>query len=305
MSETQVNTTRHKGLAELLDPRFLARLDALDVLSHRMLRGRLHGQRRSKRRGQSVEFADHRGYVAGDDLRFVDWNIYGRLEQLVLKLFLEEQDLTVHLLLDTTGSIALPDAAKSRYVLQLGAALGYIALAGNNRVTLSSFGDGLSGQIANLRGRAYLPRMAEFLLTRNPEGIGDFDRACKQAAAGRIGSGVMIVVSDFLFKEGYASGLRRLISSQYELYAIQVLSPQETEPTITGDLKLVDVEDGDTAEITVSAALLKYYKQNLAAYCNELKEFCVGRGGAYVLASTATPIETLVLNTLRRVRLVR
>jgi hypothetical protein len=115
----------------------------------------------------------------------------------------------------------------------------------------------------------------------------------------------MIVVSDFLFKEGYASGLRRLISSQYELYAIQVLSPQETEPTITGDLKLVDVEDGDTAEITVSAALLKYYKQNLAAYCNELKEFCVGRGGAYVLASTATPIETLVLNTLRRVRLVR
>jgi uncharacterized protein (DUF58 family) len=111
MSETQVNTTKHKGLAELLDPRFLARLDSLDVLSHRMLRGRLHGQRRSKRRGQSVEFADHRGYVAGDDLRFVDWNIYGRLEQLVLKLFLEEQDLTVHLLLDMTGSIALQVAA--------------------------------------------------------------------------------------------------------------------------------------------------------------------------------------------------
>jgi uncharacterized protein (DUF58 family) len=305
MNETQVISGKRKGLAQLLEPSFMARLDSLDILSHRILRGRLHGQRRSKQRGQSVEFADHRGYVEGDDLRFVDWNIYGRLEQLFVKLFLEEQDLTVHILMDSTGSTALPDANKGLYIQRVTAALAYVALVGNNRVTLSSFNNGLTGQIANMRGRVYLPRMAEFLLSRQAEGTGDFDRACKQAAASRMGSGVMIVVSDFLFKEGYESGLRRLISPSYELYAIQTLSRQETQPSLTGDLKLVDVEDGDTAEITVSAALLKYYKQTLAAFCNELKEFCVRRGGSYVLAETTTPVETLVLNTLRRIRLIR
>ena len=123
MSETQVNSTKRKGLAELLDPGRFARTGFAGCAQPPDAAGRgSHGQRRSKRRGQSVEFADHRGYVAGDDLRFVDWNIYGRLEQLVLKLFLEEQDLTVHILLDTTGSIALPEPAKARSVLQLGAA---------------------------------------------------------------------------------------------------------------------------------------------------------------------------------------
>ncbi|MBA7622569.1 hypothetical protein ES703_29947 [subsurface metagenome] len=297
--------TSRKRLTDLLDPKFMSRLDSLDVLSRKILQGKLQGERRSKRRGQSVEFADHRPYVVGDDLRFVDWNIYGRLERLFLKLFLEEQDLTVHIVADASASMSLGEPSKELFIKKLAAALGYVSLVNNNRVTMSFFADGIKGQLANMRGRNYLHQMAEFLLITESDGSSDFDSACRQLAAGRIGTGVMIVLSDFLFKQGYDSGLRRLIGRQYDLYVIQTLSAQELSPDFAGDLKLIDIEDADAAEITVSAALSKYYKRNLTAYCNELKDFCARRGVVYVLANSADSVESLVLNYLRRIRLLR
>jgi uncharacterized protein (DUF58 family) len=304
MNRTKTTAYRRR-LTELLDPDFMARLDSLDVLSRKILQGKLQGERRSKRRGQSVEFADHRPYVAGDDLRFVDWNIYGRLEQLFLKLFLEEQDLTIHIVIDTSASLSFGEPAKELFIRKLTAALGYVSLVNNNRLTISSFSEGVKGQLKNMRGRNYIAAMAEFLLTVDCEGLSHFDSACRHLVAGRIGSGIMIVLSDFLFKEGFDTGLRRLIGRQYDLYVIQVLSPQELAPEFTGDLKLVDIEDADTAEITISTALLKYYKRNLTAYCNELKDFCARRGAAYVLADSADSVESLMLNYLRRIRLLR
>jgi len=289
----------------LLNPEFMSRLDSLDVLSRKILQGKLQGERRSKRRGQSVEFADHRPYVAGDDLRFVDWNIYGRLEQLFLKLFIEEQDLTVHVVVDGSASMTVGEPSKELFIKKLAAALGYVSLVNNNRVSISVFGDGVVGQLANMRGRNYLHQMADFLLTAQCDGVSQFDTACRQIASGRIGCGVMIVLSDFLFKEGYDSGLRRLIGRQYDLYVIQVLSAQELSPDFAGDLKLIDIEDADVAEITVSAALVKYYKRNVTAYCNELKDFCTRRGAVYALANSGDSVESLVLNYLRRIRLLR
>ena len=299
------STTGTKKLTELLDPKFMARLDSLDVLSRKILQGKLHGERRSKRRGQSVEFADHRPYVVGDDLRFVDWNIYGRLEQLFLKLFLEEQDLTIHILIDVSASMDTGDPSKDRFARTLGAALGYVSLVNNNRLTMSLFGDGLRMQLANMRGRNYLSHMAELLLTTECEGFSDFEKSCRDAAAARIGTGITVVISDFLFKQGYESALRRLIGTRYDLYVLQVLSPQEVAPELSGDLKLLDVEDADAAEITVSSALMKFYKRNLAAYCNELKDFCTRRGAIYVRAGSADSVESLVLNYLRRIHLLR
>jgi len=296
---------RQKKLTDLLDPVFMSRLDTLDVMSRKILQGKLQGERRSKRRGQSVEFADHRPYVAGDDLRFVDWNVYGRLEQLFLKLYLEEQDLTVHIVADASASMSFGEPSKELFIKKLTAALGYVSLVNNNRVTISFIADGVTVQLANMRGRNYLNNMAECLLTTDCEGPSNFDNSCRQLAAGRIGSGVMVVLSDFLFKEGYDSGLRRLIGRQYDLYAIQVLCPQELSPNLSGELKLIDIEDADAAEITVSAALSKYYKRNLTAYCNELKDFCTSRGAVYVLANSADSVESLVLNYLRRIRLLR
>jgi len=296
-------TTRK--LTDLLDPKFMARLDALDVLSRKILQGKLQGEQRSKRRGQSVEFADHRAYVVGDDLRFVDWNVYGRLDQLFLKLFLEEQDLTVHILADTSASMSVGDPSKALFAKRLTAALGYVSLVNNNRLTISLFGEGVRARMANVRGRSYLPQMTEMLLTAECDGSSDFEKTCRDVAAGRIGSGVTIVISDFLFKQGYENALRRLIGARYDLYVIQVLSPQEISPELAGDLKLLDVEDADLAEITVSFALLKYYKRNLAAYCTELSDFCTHRGAIYVRANSADSIESLVLNYLRRVQLLR
>ncbi|MHC4645362.1 MAG: DUF58 domain-containing protein [Planctomycetota bacterium] len=298
-------TISNKRLTDLLDPDFMARLDSLDVLSRKILQGKLQGERRSKRRGQSVEFADHRPYVAGDDLRFVDWNIYGRLNQLFLKLFLEEQDMTIHIAMDTSSSMGFGQPSKELFIKKLTAALGYVSLVNNNRVTISSFADEIKGQLQNMRGRNYLVRMAEFLLTAECDGASRFESACRQLAAGRIGTGIMIVLSDFLFKDGFDTGLRRLLGRQCDLYVIQILCPQELSPELTGDLKLIDIEDSDVAEITVSSALLKYYKRNLTAYCNELKDFCARRGATYVLVNSADSVELLVLNYLRRIRLLR
>ncbi len=297
--------TTGRKLTELLSPQFMARLDALDVLSRKILRGSLRGERRSKQRGQSVEFADHRPYVAGDDLRFVDWNVYGRLEQLFLKLFLEEQDLTIHLIVDASDSASFGQPSKELFMRRLAAALGYVSLVNNNRVNITCFADGITGELKYMRGRNYISRMAELLLTTESSGPSSFEKTCRQIASQRMGAGVMVVMSDFLLKEGFEAGLKRLIGQRYDLYVIQVLCPQEFEPELSGDLKLVDVEDFDTAEITVSGALLKYYKRNLAAYCNEMKDFCNRRGAAYVLANSADSVETLVLNYMRRIRLLR
>lgn len=298
-----LNTGRK--LTELLSPQFMARLDSLDVLSRKILRGTLRGERRSKLRGQSVEFADHRPYVVGDDLRFVDWNIYGRLEQLFLKLFLEEQDLTFHLVIDTSASMNFGEPSKELFIRRLAAALGYVSLVNNNRLNITCFADGIVDELKFMRGRNYISRMAHLLLTTPDSGLSHLEKTCRQIASERMGAGVIVVMSDFLFKEGFESGLLRLMGPRYDLYVIQVLAPQEIEPILAGDLKLIDVEDFDSTEITISGALLNYYKRNLAAYCNELKDFCARRGAAYVLANSADSVESLVLNYLRRVRLLR
>jgi uncharacterized protein (DUF58 family) len=291
-------------LTELLRPEFMKRLDNLDFVSRRILQGKLQGERRSKQRGQSVEFADHRPYVSGDDLRFVDWNIYSRLDQLFLKLFLEDQDLTVHLALDLSASMGTGDPAKDLFVKRLGAALGYISLTNNNRVTISVLGEGLRLQRAHLRGRHYLPTLADLLLTTSSTGGCDFDRACRQLVQSRSGQGIVVLLSDFLFKEGYESGLRRLVGRHYDVYILQILSPQELRPVMSGDLRLVDIEDADTAEIAVSGALLKFYRQHVQAYCQQLQRFCRQRRIQYVLADTEQSVERLVLNYCRRIQML-
>ena len=293
-----------RALTELLDGAFMARLDGLDIRSRRLLRGGLRGERRSKRRGQSVEFADHRQYVAGDDIRFLDWNIYGRLDQFFLKVFLEEQDLSLHILLDASGSVAFGQPAKQRMLLQLAAALAYVGLVHNNRVSIATFADGLLARLPGMRGRAYLPQLAEFLLAAPAEGFSDFDKACRQLVQDRTGSGVTVVLSDFLFKEGYEAGLKRLLSDRYDLCALQVLSPQEREPEFAGDLALIDTEDGDISEITATRALLASYRRTLAAYVNGLNTFLTRRGALHVLTDSAQPVDRLVLTSLRKAQLV-
>src|ERR671913_1796664 len=161
----------------LLSPEFMARLDQLDVMSRKMLAGKMKGERRSKRRGQSVEFADYRNYVIGDDLRFIDWNIYARLDKLFLKLFLEEEDLSLYVLLDVSKSCDYGDPNKSLYIKRVAAALGYIGLVNYNRVTIAAVADGVVADTGAMRGRRKVAQMIDFIGKLKPQGSSHFTEA--------------------------------------------------------------------------------------------------------------------------------
>src|SRR5919201_1603717 len=289
----------------LLDPAFLARLEQLELVSRKIFLGRVKGERRSKRKGQSVEFADYRNYVVGDDLRFLDWNLFARLDRLFLRLFMEEEDLHVYILIDNSLSMDFGTPTKLRYAKQVAAALGFIGLVNMDRVVIEAFNDRLVQSMPAARGRRSLWRMMGFLERIEPAGPSDLRRALRTFSLKCSGKGIVILLSDLMDKGGYEDALRYLVARQLDIYVVQILSQEEIEPEIVGDLRLVDIEDDDVAEITVSAPLLKRYKQNLAAYRAALHEFCTRRGIAYLFTSNQVPFDRLVLNYLRQRGLVK
>jgi uncharacterized protein (DUF58 family) len=289
----------------LLSPDFLHRLEQLELVSRKIFSGKMKGDRLSKRKGQSVEFADYRNYAVGDDLRFLDWNLFARLDKLFIRLFLEEEDLHVYFLLDNSLSMDFGSPTKLRYAKQLAAALGFVGLVNSDRVVIEAFNDRLTQSMPPLRGRKSLWRLLNFLDKVEPAGPSDMARALRAFSLKCPGKGIVVVLSDFMDKGGYEDALRYLLARQLDIYVIQVLSHEEIEPEIVGDLKLVDVEDEDVAEITVSAPLLKRYKQNLAAYRAALHEFCTRRGITCLFTSNQVPFDRLVLSYLRQRGLVK
>ncbi|MFT3786507.1 MAG: DUF58 domain-containing protein [Tepidisphaeraceae bacterium] len=283
----------------LLTSDFMARLDRFDVMSRKILAGKMKGERRSKRRGQSVEFADFRNYVIGDDLRFIDWNIYARLDKLFLKLFLEEEDLALSILVDTSASMEFGTPNKLEYAKKLAAALGYVGLVNYNRVTIGAISDRVVADTGGMRGRRRLPQMLKFLEDLKPSGRTDFAAACKRFVLTHRNKGVLVLISDFLMKGGFQDGLRYLATGRYDFYGLQILSPQEKNPALQGDLRLVDVEDADEAEVTITQPLLQKYNDNLTAYCLALKDHITRRGGVHLFTTSDVPFETVVLNYLR------
>ena len=294
---------RPKDIRELLDSPLVARLTQLDITSKKIFSGKLKGERRSKKRGESVEFADHRQYVSGDDTRHIDWNIFGRLDRLFLKMFLEEEDLSLSIVIDASASHDCGNPSKFLLMQKLAVALGYIGLANLHRVTLTAMGPvegGVISVIRDLRGKRRLSEMARWTCALEPMGYTPFTEACKRISMTRRGKGVMVVLSDFFVKEGYETGLRLLAGGGYDVYALQVLSPQEIEPDLGGDVRLKDCEDGDLAEVTISAPLLRKYKDTLNAYCNRMKEFCARREIGFTTIRSDTAVDVLVLDYLRR-----
>jgi uncharacterized protein (DUF58 family) len=291
--------------APLLDPEFLHKLEQLELVSKKIFVGRMKGERKSKRRGSSVEFADHRNYSVGDDLRHIDWNVYGRLDKLFLKLFLEEEDLHIYSLLDTSLSMDFGDPTKFHYGKQIAAALAFIGLVNNDRVILDTFSATLSQGLPNIRGRSQMWRVVQYLDQLKPSGSSNLTAAAKSFAIKHTGKGVVVVISDFLDKHGYEDALRYLVARNLDIYVIHVLSQEEVEPELVGDLRLVDAEDDDVAEISISAPLLKRYKENLNAFVGGLKAWCTQRGITYIFTTNQNPFDKLVLNYLRQRGLVR
>jgi uncharacterized protein (DUF58 family) len=226
-----------------------------------------------------VEFADYRNYTIGDDLRFIDWNIYARLDRLFLKLFLEEEDLALYVLLDVSKSSDYGKPSKFRYMQRVAAALGYIGLVNYNRVTLCGVSDGVVADTGAMRGRRKVSQLVDFIDKLKPTGPSHMAEACRRFALQHRQKGICVVLSDFFVKEGFEAGLRYVAGGKYDLFAVQCLAPQELEPDMQGDLKLRDLEDDDIAEVSITPALVKQYKANLSAYCLGLKDYVTARAG--------------------------
>jgi uncharacterized protein (DUF58 family) len=289
----------------LLSPEFLRKLEQLELVSRKVRAGRMRGDRLSRRKGRGSEFADYRQYVSGDDLRFLDWGLFARLERLFLRLFLEEEDLHVHLLLDLSGSMAFGEPAKLLYAKRVAAALGFVGLVNLDRVAVIGLGEKLASRSPVFRGRPSLPRLLAFIDGLEAGGPGDFNQAVRAASFALSGRGVVILLSDFLDKNGVTDGLRYLGARSLDVCAIQVLAREEIDPEFVGDLKLTDMEDGDEAEVTITAPLLDRYRKALAAFRADLNDQCNRRGMTFLTTSNQLPFDRLVLTVLRARGLVR
>lgn len=291
--------------SRLLSSELLAQLERLELVSRKAFRGRMKGERRSRRKGQSVEFADFRGYVPGDDLRFIDWNTYARLERLFLKLFLEEEDLHFYGLVDASPSMDFGQPSKFRFAQQLAAALGFIGLVRGDRVRIETLGAGPARPAPVFRGRRSLWRMLDYLEGLHPDQQVSLAEGIKRFCIRNSGKGIVVLLSDLMDKAGYQGALRYLLAQDFDIYVVQVLSAEEIDPDLQGDLRLIDCEDHDVAEITMTAALRRRYQQTLAAFVANARDFCTRRGIAYFLARNDVPVEQVIRGYLRERGLVR
>ena len=214
-------------------PSFSHKLEQLELVSRRIFMGRMKGERKSKRRGSSVEFAEHRNYTVGDDMRHIDWNVYGRLDKLFLKLFLEEEDLHVYALLDTSMSMDFGTPTKLRYGKQVAAALAFIGLCNHDRVLVDTFSARLERGLHGIRGRSQMWRVVQYLDQLKAIGSSDLTKAAREFAIRHAGKGVVVVISDFLDKRGYQDALRYLVARNMDIYVVHVLSQEEIDPTLS------------------------------------------------------------------------
>ncbi|MBC8076739.1 MAG: DUF58 domain-containing protein [Chloroflexales bacterium] len=282
----------------LFDSSFLRKLDRLALLTKRAMSGDLQGERRSPRRGASVEFADFRPYTPGDDIRQIDWNLYARAERFFLKLFVAEEELVVHLLLDTSSSMDWGEPNKLNYARRLVAAFGYIVLSSLDRVSVTAFG-GTGAAIPGLRGKRGAIPLFSFLQKLRSGGSGNLAATCRRYVQNVRSPGPLLLCSDLL-DPTWQDALRALTSRPFDVTLLHVLAPEEITPTLDGDFRLLDAEGGDAIEITADISLLHRYQQSFDAWRGEIESFCNGRGINYLFADTSLPLEEFVLTNMRR-----
>lgn len=292
----------------LFDEPFLRRLESLALLYRRAAASRMQGERRSTHRGQSVEFSDFRPYVAGDDFRRIDWNAYARLERLFLKLFVEEQDLVVHILIDGSQSMDWGAPNKLAYAARLAGALGYIALAGLDRVTVTILG--LNGPAARrhlppLRGKRSALTLFEFLQSLPAQDAKMQYAKTPGAPAIALGAyaantpqpGALLLLSD-LMDDGWKAALNRLAGRGFEVSLLHILSPDELQPELQGDFRLIDSETEAEVEISANFDTLQSYRQALRDWQASWRSFCAARQMHYLPVETSQPLEELLFARL-------
>jgi uncharacterized protein (DUF58 family) len=294
----------------LLSSKLLRQLEQFQLLAQRRAKSSARGERRSRARGQSVEFADYRNYVAGDDFRYLDWNLYGRLDRLFLKLYEEERELPVRIFLDASESMTFGEPRKFDFARQVAAAVGYVALCGFDRVSVIPFPEQREQTVVHSALRAVRGRKSTLEFFRNVAqlkagGAVNLNAALRRGALEARQAGVAVVLSDFLDPAGYEKGLEALAGRGFQVNTVQILSPEELNPSTYGDLKLVDAETGALQEVTFGRYRMKSYQQTVHNFCQRLREFCQARGIRFFTASSAMPLEQLLLKQLREAEVWR
>jgi len=284
----------------LFDPALLQQLERLELLARKVFRGLLRGEHTSLRRGRGQEFADYRRYQPGDDFRYIDWNIFQRLDRLFLKLYTAEEDLGLYLLIDSSASMGAGDPTKFDHARRLAASLAYIGLNNLDRVVVAAFGDGLTQRIGPLKTRQQITSVLDFLSRLATAASARFDTACKGLTTLTLRPGLVVVLSDLFTGEHLHQGLRSLRGQGHDVLVIQLLAEEEIEPPLDGALSLVDIETGGELKVTVDAELRAHYRRRLARWLEDLERSCVRLGCEYMRVSTAIPFEDVVLNYLRR-----
>ncbi len=285
----------------LLEPAFLEKLERLRLVARRRARGAV-GERRSRALGRGVEFSDHRAYQVGDDWRYVDWSIYARLDRLFVKLFEEEEESDVHLLVDASASMRFGNPPKLEYAKRLAAALGYVALAGGDRVGAAAVHGDAVRTLPPRRGRAHAHHLFRFLESEQAYGLTDLEEAVRRFVPRR--RGVVVALGDLLDPKGFQPFLRRLRHAGLEVFVVHLLAEEDLTPPNEGELRVVDAESGESVDVTVDARLVQEFVAQRDSFLEEVRTFCARHGMAYVRATTQIPVEDLVLRYLRRAGLV-
>ncbi len=288
----------------LLSTDLLRRLEQLQMVARRLAKSSMRGERRSRARGYSVEFADYRNYVEGDDLRYLDWSLYGRLDRLFLRLYEEERELPVSIFLDVSESMSFGEPAKFDFARQIAAAISHVALCGFDRVSIQCFpgreaNQRFKGPLRLVRGRQSSIPMMGHLAGLEAGGAGELNDALRRGAIESRQTGLAVVLSDFLDEGGYEAGLKALMARGFQVMAVQVLAEEELNPSSYGDLKFVDAESGAVREVTFGKYRLSRYQESTQAYIEQLAEFCRARGIGFWSTSSAAPLESLLLKQMK------
>jgi uncharacterized protein (DUF58 family) len=283
---------------DFLDENFLRKLERLRLLAGRVHKGPQKGEHPSWRSGTSLEFQDYRKYQVGDDFRYVDWNVYGRLDKLFLKLFRSEEDLRVHILIDVSRSMAYGHPPKAWMAKRLAAALSYIALAYLDYVEFISFADAIGESLGPQRGKRAYHSILQYLTALKPKGETGLNTVLADFASTRSRPGLAVIISDLLDTKGFEKGVESLIQRKFKTTLIQILDHKELFPSLDGYLILKEMETGETKKITLGDDLRSLYRKKMEQFLGGIKEFCLTKRIGYYLFDTSFPLEDFLFEYL-------
>ncbi len=285
---------------DLFDDEFQRKLEYLAIVSRRAFAGRMRADRRTKKSGSGIEFADHRDYVAGDDFRYLDWNVYQRFGRLLLRLFEEEEDLSIYIIVDASTSMGFGKNKKLAYAKRLCAALAYIGLANLDRVAIVATTDRVMDRMASTRGKQRIFKVFQFLREVQADGTTDLGAALKIFVSQHKRRGLAILLSDLYDPSGFEHGINTLRYNKFSPYVVHLVDPSEAHPELRGDVRVYDCETGEEREVTVTSRVLERYREGYEAYLTNIQHFCTSKQVPYVPANIDVPFDEMVLRVLRR-----